>query len=524
MRQLQTTLFLSLIGFALATGLFLINTWRLRTFRVSAPLDMAYYNQQLWALSRRLPQITVRPQNFYAAEGPEPWRTNHLRPITWAFVPLYRLWPRPELLYLLQSLVLGLGVFAAYHLAAIQGGRKGGILGALLYASCPGIWLLGSTDFRYMYLGIPVGLWCAAALIQNRAGAFLTRSLLWMSIREPYSVVVAALGVGRYLQTPRRLSGLRLALLAVGFGITWFWLHVLYLALAYSPSTATQYLWAVRHPTEAYGMVEGAIALSLAREWHRLLVNFLPLVLLCLAQPNWLIVGLPLLFPPMRMGLFTLHPAVQFVRYLAPALVVLLAGSSAATGRLVGSRFKLLRQLPPSVLLLNFVCCAVVVLVGPSTLFRMPGPSDAILKLPPRYSEGHRSRELLAVLDRIPKTEGVLAARGVLANLSPRTTLYDYYQPGPAVTWRDAIQRCRWLVVERRILLLASPDVPAPLREAVWESILRVSGATGRKNRQDWEEFARTVADWYRQGDWQLVYDGTNLVVLRRPGPPPRSR
>lgn len=516
MTRFRIWVWLTLLALVLAVGLSAINVWRLWTFRVAAPLDMAYYNQQLWAMWRGTPAVTVRPQNAYAVEGPQPWRTNHLRPITWLFVPAYGLIPRPELLYVIQAVVLGCGVIPAYRLGLKNGGPRGGWYAACFYATCPPLWLLGGTDFRYMYLGIPVGLWFAEKLQCRHVPGVVATGLLWATIREPYSIVAAAFGTGEVMPGLWDRRRLRTGLLAITLGVAWFWAHVLYLAAAYGAETAARYLWAVRHPVEAYGMVEGAVVQTLLREWPRLLANFTPLVLACLFVPRFLVVGLPLLFPPMRMGLFTLHPAVQFVRYASPAVVVLLAGACLSMGRLSANGKRIARLSCRTLLAINLCCLLLVLVVGPNWLGGQTAIPDAMLRLPQRLDEGRRTAELTQVLARIPRQDGVLAARSVLANLMPRDTLYDYYQPGPGLTWKDVIEECQWVVAEKRLILLDAPGLLPAQREAVLQSLLRVAGATGVRDRKTWLELARHLRAWRDSSEWKVIYSGRSTLVLRR--------
>ncbi len=494
----------------LAAGTFAINSWRLRTFRVAGPLDMAYYNQQLWNMGRA--PVTVRPQNFYATEGPDAWRTNHLRPITFALVPLYRWRPHPTTLYALQAAVLALGVIPAYRIGARYGDPTAAALAALTYAACPPLWLVGATDFRYMYLGIPIGLAVADWIAQQRTSRLVLGTAIWATIREPYCIVIAALGVHHALwQWPVR-GAWRVGAIAIGLGIVWFWGHVLYLTLAYGPATAAGYLWAATHPTEAYGLVPGAVAAALRREWPALLVYFMPLAALGLRRPLCVALGLLLLLPPMRMGLFSLHPAVQYVRYICPALVLLLwaAVTSVAERWQESSR----RHWSLALLATQLMALALIVTVGPG-LLRRGAIRDGLLTFPSRYNELDVRAGLVELLKRIPQQEPVTAARGVLLNVSPRTVLYDYYQPGPGLDQLAVARNARWLVVEKKLFLL---DGPVPrVAEAVWQSLRRTAGSTGVRRREEWLRFVR----WLRRaragaGGWRVVYEGADLLVLRR--------
>ncbi len=491
-------------------GSFMINQWRVRTFRVAGPLDMAYYNQQLWNMGRA--PITVRPQNFYATEGPAAWRTNHLRPITFMLVPLYRRWPSPTTLYAVQAVVIALGALVSYRIGMRRAGAAAGAMAALVYASAAPLWLVAGTDFRYMYLGIPVGLAVAEWVDRGRWLGAVIGTALWATIREPYSIVVAALGAHRIAWHWRERRAWRIGLLAIGLGIVWFWGHVLYLVLAYGPDTARAYLWAATHPTEAYGLVEGAVAATLSREWPRLAIYFLPLVLLGLRRPLAVAIGLALLLPPMRMGLFSLHPAVQYVRYICPGLVLLLWAAVVSTAELSRDATRVRRYLV--LLSVQVVALALAVAVGPSVL-RGARPTDGLLSFPSRYNELDVRSGLPTMLEKIPPDEPVTAARGVLLNLSPRTVLYDYYQPGPGLDQQQVAEASRWLVIEKRLFLL---DSGGPIGDAVWQSLRRVAGSTGVRDRDQWLRFVA----WLRraragQDGWRTLYDGADLLVLHRP-------
>ena len=494
---------------SLAAGTFAINCWRLQTFRVAGPLDMAYYNQQLFNLGRA--PITVRPQNAYATEGPAAWRTNHLRPITFLVAPLYRLYPRPETLFALGSSIVAAGVLVVYRIVSRDRGAAAGAVAATLYASAPPLWLVTATDFRYMYLGIPVGLLVADSLQRRRVLPFLAAVVLWATIREPYSIVLATLGIAHAVSNFRNARDRRFVALALGLAAAWFVLHVAYLAWAYGFATAGRYLWAVTHPTEAYGMVQGAVPRALQREATRLALHFAPLVLLGIGRPVAMAAGVLLLLPPMRMGLFSLHPAVQYVRYICPALVLLLWAAVMSVSAFWSSRWGRLYVI--ALLCLQFIALSVVLGPGPSWLDG--SGKDGLLTFPARYSTVDQRAGVAELLRRIPTDQAVVAPRGVLLNLSPRTVLYDYYQPGPGLEPLEVARRARWLVVEKAVFLLVGAE--APVRAEVWRAIRQTAGATGVKDRSVWERFVRWLAR-IRAGEqgWRVIYEGAELMVLRR--------
>ena len=70
-------------------GTLVLNLWRYHSFRTAWPLDLAFFNHQLWNLTHDSSELTLQPGNFYATEGPEPWRMAQMRLLTWFLVPIY---------------------------------------------------------------------------------------------------------------------------------------------------------------------------------------------------------------------------------------------------------------------------------------------------------------------------------------------------------------------------------------------------------------------------------------------------
>jgi len=214
-------------------------------------------------------------------------------------------------------------------------------------------------------------------------------------------------------------------------------LTVLYLYVFFGPAAAAGYIEAMLDPVRYYGRNPGMELIALQREARRLALVFGPLVLAGLAAPELMLPAALFLYPPLRMGLFTLHPAQQYVRFLAPALFMAQLAAVVGVARLL---LKSKTKPPLSWLAWSSLaaCAAASVVYVAMTL-----------SLPSRVAISE-VRGLRESLEAIGEAEPVLAFRAVLPNLSCRTELYDYYQLPPAMRVEEAAARCNWAVVELR--------------------------------------------------------------------------
>src|SRR5450759_1238078 len=92
--------------------------------------DRAYYNQWFWALTFGDGVLTVRPIGPWVQEGPSIWKMNYLAPVRLALVPVYRLFPGPATLLIVQAIVIWLVVPAAYSLVRSESKSPGLALSA----------------------------------------------------------------------------------------------------------------------------------------------------------------------------------------------------------------------------------------------------------------------------------------------------------------------------------------------------------------------------------------------------------
>jgi len=422
-----------------AAGTFAINMWRYSTFRVAGPFDLAYFNQQHWNIWHGMAPLTIRPQIAYAAEGPEPWRTMRLRPITLLLTLFYPLAPGVPLLFAFQSAAIGLGVLPAFLLGRrVAGGDvTAGLLAAAAYAIAPPVWVLGTNDFRYLYLGLPLVFCLYCSIRAGSGGATAFWALALLCVRSPYCILVALLGLASLFNDGRTAQRLKWCLGLLALAVFWLVLTVLYLYLLFGPTAAAGYVEAMFDPIRYYGRNPGSELAELEREWPRLLLVLVPAGLVAWSIPELAIAALLLFYPPLRMGLFTLHPAQQYVRFLAPALAMLLLASSAGLAKVWSrERAHAGRRRLAGVALAAMAASSAIYLAQ-------------LFMLPPRVHKSDIAK-LKEAMSRIKRQDAVLAFRALLPNLSSRTVLYDYYQMPDGLTVEAAAATVDWAFVEMR--------------------------------------------------------------------------
>ena len=166
---------LALLGGLFAAATFAINLWRYETYRSAWPLDLAFFNHQLWNLWHGMAPLTLRPVNYYAIEGPEPWRMAQMRLAALALAIPYRLWPGVPMLLAAQSVACGFGVWPMYRIAAR---RSQSPSYGLLAAGALNEFFIRRIIAGKSYLRTPSSLKCSAVVVPSarRSRDFLATS------------------------------------------------------------------------------------------------------------------------------------------------------------------------------------------------------------------------------------------------------------------------------------------------------------------------------------------------------------
>lgn len=148
---------------------------------------------------------------------------NHVRPILLLLAPLYRLWPDPRLLLVLQSVALGLAVFPLYRIACRRtGDPKAALIVACCYLAYPALGFLNLVDFHPIIFSIPLLLVAYWALLEERWGVFWTVVVLALFTKEEMVIPLGAWGLISLLRRDRRRAGLGLVAMAVMWAVLCF--------------------------------------------------------------------------------------------------------------------------------------------------------------------------------------------------------------------------------------------------------------------------------------------------------------
>ncbi len=120
----------------------------------------------------------------------------HFDPILAAFAPLWWIWPSPEMLLVVQALVVALGALPVFWLASKHLRSDRAALGfALVYLLYPATQWLTLNEFHPVALATPFLLFAFWYLDEDRLVPFAIFAVLAMTTKEEIGFVVAGMGI-----------------------------------------------------------------------------------------------------------------------------------------------------------------------------------------------------------------------------------------------------------------------------------------------------------------------------------------
>jgi hypothetical protein len=139
---------------------------RYREFSQPLGLDNAYFLQRTWQAAF----LDAPHRTLLATEsGAGVLAGRHTEPILSLFVPLIRIWPAMETLLVAQVFLLSLGAIGAYRIPRALGlDRTAACLLTGAWLLLPGLWAMGTLDFRSFALAAPLAVCALAALLEGR--------------------------------------------------------------------------------------------------------------------------------------------------------------------------------------------------------------------------------------------------------------------------------------------------------------------------------------------------------------------
>jgi uncharacterized membrane protein len=199
-----------LVGSAAALVISLLKAKQHSVLQTSA-FDLAIQSSVAWNTSQgRLFFDAIQGMNYLG---------DHFSPIHVALALIYRLWPSPLCLMVLQSAGFGLAAVAVYRLALRHvGSVAAALLVMLLFLLNPYLHAISAFDFHPVALAVPIFLWLLECLETGRMTAFVLLALVAATVEETLLPPLAGVGVYVFFLFPeRRRLGLLLAVLAAGF-------------------------------------------------------------------------------------------------------------------------------------------------------------------------------------------------------------------------------------------------------------------------------------------------------------------
>ncbi len=175
----------------------------------SYTFDLGIMAQTIWNTSQgRLFETSIGRAGNTALIGS--YLGNHVRPIILLLAPLYRLWPDPRLLLVLQSLALGLGAVPLYWVAhRLIGKREAEIVLVCAYLAYPALGYANLFDFHPQVLAVPLLFLAYWARLERKHGLFWAAVVLALSTKEELAVPLGTWGAIGLLLALARCRGER---------------------------------------------------------------------------------------------------------------------------------------------------------------------------------------------------------------------------------------------------------------------------------------------------------------------------
>ena len=339
---------------AYATGFAALSVLRHSAF-ATGRFDLGNMVQAVWSTAHGHPlQMTGLHGDQISRLGA------HVDPILVLFTPLWWIWPSPDMLLVIQAVLVGLGAVPVFLLARRHlASARAGLGFALAYLLYPATGWLTLNEFHPVALATPLLLFAFWYLDGDRLLPFALFAIAAAACKEEIALVVAGFGIW-YAVTRRRwavgaavaVAGGAWAAIAIGVVIPHYHagaesdFYGRYSEVGGSAGGIVKTM--LTHPLR---IAEAAFS---SRDLHFLLDLVAPLVGLCLLAPLVLIAALPELainllsstptqtsihfhytaglIPPLLIG--AVFGAKRFPRWSVPAAMVLVVATLVASYRL----------------------------------------------------------------------------------------------------------------------------------------------------------------------------------------------
>jgi uncharacterized membrane protein len=360
----------------------------------------------------------------------------HADPLVLALVPLWWMWPAPELLLVAQAVLVSLGAVPAFLLARRHLGSEWAALGfGLAYLLYPATQWLVLDDFHPVAIAAPLLLFAILALDADRLLAFSLFAGAACLTKEQVGLTVAALGVWYALSRRRPWAGGAIAAAGALVAIVAVTVVVPRFAPGGGSPFAGRYAEVGGSPagiarTAARDPVAIAAAAGERRDGRYALDLLWPLAGLSLLSPL-VLAAAPELAVNTLSSVAT-QTSVHF-HYTATLVPVLVAAAILGAARL-RRRWAVAGRIAPRAAVVFAVAGGVA--LGPLPVWQhVPGGSRVAAS---EHVRGRHAAAAERILARIPEDDPVSATNTLGAHLSTRKRVFSFPIRGEA----------RWVAVD----------------------------------------------------------------------------
>jgi uncharacterized membrane protein len=403
----------------------------------------------------------------------------HFDPLVAVLAPLWRVWPSPVLLLVVQAVAVALGAVPVFLLARKHlRSEWAGLAFALAYLLYPATEWLVVDDFHPVAFATPLLLTGFWLLDDDRLLAFAAAAGLACLTKEHIGFVVAAMGLW-YAISRRRPVGLVIA--AAGTAASLIAIAVIvphfapgggspfesrYADVGGSPSGIVR--TAITHPTTTLS------ALTEARDLQYVFHLLIPLAFLSLLAPGVALTAVPEVALNVLSDVPT-QTSIHF-HYTAGAIPGLVVGAVFGAARLRDRKDTVFRALARGLVLISVVA---TVVYGPVPVWSHVPFGQKVGAF--QYRITARDHAAVAATRLIPARASVSASNTMGAHLSGRRRVFSF----------PLLKEARWIAVDK----------------------LRMSYGDDNRARQ---RGLRALRRLRRDPRWHVVFEKKGIIVLHR--------
>lgn len=387
----------------------------------SSGFDLAIQHQVVWNLAHgRGFESSIEVRNYLG---------DHIALTLPLFSPALWVWNDVRALLIAQSVVLAIGAWPVYRLAARHcGGRLPGLLWAGVYLLTPAVGYMNRYDFHDLVLALPLLLAALDAVDERRLGWASAWLALAVLTREEVGLAAAALGIWAAWRLRRPVWGASVALVALAWSVSALFIWIPHFREGQASDTLARYVWLGEGPRDVAITLATRPWTLLATHYHRVRRLFF------LVQLLWPFAFLPLLGPRRlwlaipNLALSLTSSAISqnsiYFQYNAPILPFLIAAGIEGHRRI---------RAPGTASLLLLIALAFANLADPAALKDVGRPYtivDGVQPRPNRASFEEAAR-------RIPANAALLAGNHLAPHFSARRELgvFQTTRPNPPAGW-----------------------------------------------------------------------------------------